>query len=240
MGTMEVMIKPMFRTTMAPCKRASTSPPGTRWIAGAVLLVAAVPLPLPAVEPATDAYAMVRSLVDGSDKDRRKASKEIVEAGDPSLVPAIVDGLFYVPIPLRGPLVGALEQLTGEELGRDYYRWVELVARRSDLKPPPGYLEWKVSLLSRIDPTYHKIFYPGAPSRIRLEEIVWGGVPVDGIPPLENPPRVPATAAGFLSRQELVFGVRVGGESHAYPLRYLSWHEMVNDVVGGEPLTLSY
>ena len=230
----------MLRTISNLWERANRGRLGVCRMAGALLLVAASPSPAPAVESTTDAYALVRSLVDGTDKERRRAAKQIVADGDPSLVPAIVDGLFYVPIRLRGPLIGTLEKLTGEALGRNYYDWVELVARRSDLKAPPGYLEWKVSLLSRIDQTYHKIFYPGAPSRIPLEEIVWGGVQLDGIPPLENPPQVPASEAGFLSRRELVFGIRLGSQSHAYPLRYLSWHEMVNDVVGGEPLTVSY
>src|SRR6185369_7988742 len=43
-----------------------------------------------------------------------------------------------------------------------------------------------------------------------------------------------------LSGSERVFGVSVKGEARAYPLRILDWHEMVNDVVGGEPVTLSY
>jgi hypothetical protein len=40
--------------------------------------------------------------------------------------------------------------------------------------------------------------------------------------------------------RERVFGVSLGGEHRAYPLRYLSWHEMLNDTVGGVPLTVSY
>ncbi len=31
-----------------------------------------------------------------------------------------------------------------------------------------------------------------------------------------------------------------GGAHHAWPARYLSWHEMVNDTVGGEPVSLSF
>jgi hypothetical protein len=114
------------------------------------------------------------------------------------------------------------------------------VGRRSDLRGGAGYAAWKASLLSRIDPGYQKVFFDGAPSRIAIEEIVWGGVPIEGIPALDNPPRVPATEAGFLSDQEKVFGVTAGGASHAWPARYLSWHEMVNDVVGGEPVSLSF
>jgi hypothetical protein len=101
-------------------------------------------------------------------------------------------------------------------------------------------MEWKASLLARIDPGYRRILSGGAPTRIALEEVVWGGVPIDGIPPLEHPPRVAAAQAGFLSGRETVFGVSAGGVHHAWPARYLSWHEMVNDTVGGEPVSLSF
>lgn len=43
-----------------------------------------------------------------------------------------------------------------------------------------------------------------------------------------------------LDPSEEVIGVVVNGEARAYPLRILNWHEAVNDVVGGEPLLISY
>src|SRR5206468_9837405 len=63
---------------------------------------------------------------------------------------------------------------------------------------------------------------------------------VEGIPALERPPAVPAPAAAYLEDGERVFGASVGGARRAYPLRILGWHEMANDVLGGEPVTLSY
>ena len=193
-----------------------------------------------ATPPFEEGYALVRQLMSEKVGERREAAKKLLEGRDLSLVPALVDALFYTPKLARAELLEVLRGLTGEDAGTGYYEWVELVGRRTDLTGRPGYMEWKLSQLSRIDPTYRKIFYKGAPSRIRLEEIVWGGVRLDGIPPLEDPPRVVAKEAGFLTDRELVFGVSAGGAHHAYPLRYLSWHEMVNDVVGGEPITLAY
>lgn len=140
----------------------------------------------------------------------------------------------------RAEALAALAELTGEKRGDRYHDWVELVAGRPDLKPGPGYLAWKGELFSRIDPRYGKILYEGAAARIRAEEIVWGGVPVEGIPALDRPRHVPAAGAGYLLDSERVFGVSLGGEQRAYPLRILDWHEMLNDVVGGEPVTLSY
>ena len=197
-------------------------------------------VPQPQVEAATPAgYEQVRQLLSGSRKLRRQAARELAAAGELSLLPAMVDALFFAPRRGRAELLALLAELTGEEHA-GYYDWVEYVARRPELVPPPGYLEWKLSLLARIDPGYGRVFYSGAPVRIRLEEVVWGGVPLDGIPALDDPPTIGAAEAGYLEPDERVFGVRLGGEARAYPLRILSWHEMLNDVVGGRPVTLSF
>ena len=40
----------------------------------------------------------------------------------------------------------------------------------------------------------------------------------------------------YPAADELVFGVSFNGDSRAYPLRLLNWHEMFNDVIGQAPL----
>ena len=72
----------------------------------------------------------------------------------------------------------------------------------------------------------------GEPS-IRLDEIVWGGVRQDGIPPLRNPTMLAADDIGYLEDDHIVFGISVNGDARAYPKRILAWHEMFVDVVGG-------
>jgi hypothetical protein len=62
----------------------------------------------------------------------------------------------------------------------------------------------------------------------------------DGIPALVDPKLVAAGEAGYLTDDELVFGVEIGGDARAYPLRILDWHEMLNDTVGGVPVALAY
>lgn len=198
--------------------------------------MAATPL---AAETASG-YDLLRQLVDGDRRERRDAAERLAEADDPSLVPGLVDALFYIPATERRPALKALRTLSGEDPGRGYLEWVELVGRRDDIDPAPGYLDWKRELLSRIDERYGAVLYPGAPSRIRLQEVVSGGVAFEGIPALDDPPHVPAREAKRLRDREQVFGIVLGGEARAYPLRYLSWHEMTNDVLGGEPFVLSY
>lgn len=191
-------------------------------------------------EAKDEEYSLIEQLTALQAGKRREAARRLLKAPDPTLLPALVDALFFTPKLARSEVLAVLRKLAGEDVGDGYYDWVEYVGRRTDLTGRPGYLAHKASLFSRIDPAYRKIFYPGAPTRIRLEEIVSGGVKLEGIPALEDPPRVPASKARFLDQDEPVFGVSVGGVHHAYPHRYLSWHEMVNDVVGGEPITLSY
>jgi len=187
-----------------------------------------------------DGYDPVRALLSESRKERRRGAKALAELGDRSLLPGAVDALFFLPHPDRLPVQKALEALAGKDPGSDYYDWVEWIGRHPELEPKPGYSAFKVELLTRIDPRYRAILYPGAPERIRLEEVVWGGVRLDGIPSIDRPDHLPAAEARGMRGKERVFGVAVGGEARAYPVRILSWNEMLNDVVGGVPVTLAY
>lgn len=207
--------------------------------AGAALPAPAGAAEAPAELAPDEGYELVRTLVEGERGERKRAAKRLRKAGDPSMVPALVDAVFFAPSDAREQVLELLRELSGEDPGTGYYDWVELVGRRPELAPKPGYLEWKVSQLAKIDPTYHEILYPGVPVLLRLEEVVWGGAGVGKIPTLDDPPRVKAADAPRLHDEEEVFGVSFGGEHHAYPLRYVSWHELVNDVVGGQPFALS-
>ena len=93
---------------------------------------------------------------------------------------------------------------------------------------------------NRTDPGFNVFFYPDLKHDIRLEEIVWGGAPKDGIPALNNPELIAAHAAEYLSDEEPVFGIEINGDIRAYPYRFIDWHEMFNDVIGGVPITLAY
>ena len=43
-----------------------------------------------------------------------------------------------------------------------------------------------------------------------------------------------------LAPTEPVIGVIINGKARAYPLRILTWHEIVNDVLAGVPITVTY
>ena len=138
-----------------------------------------------------------------------------------------------------GVAVESLEELSGESFGVSWHDWVMWYAA-TDLEAPPGFTGWKGDLLGRIDPHFAELLYADAPTRVRVPEIVWGGVPYEGIPALDEPRTVAAAEASYLANEEPVFGIVLGGEARAYPLRILDWHEMANDTLGGVAFSLAY
>lgn len=77
---------------------------------------------------------------------------------------------------------------------------------------------------------------------VDFKEIMSGGPPKDGIPSIDKPRFVPAAEAGGqdLAPTEPVIGVIIDGQAKAYPLRILTWHEIVNDELAGVPITVTY
>ncbi len=71
-------------------------------------------------------------------------------------------------------------------------------------------------------------------------EIISGGPPRDGIPALFHPEYLPAGDARFMNDQEQVLGVFINDVARAYPLRILSWHELVNEDFGPDPILVSW
>lgn len=164
---------------------------------------------------------------------------------DPHNAPFLVDMLNVFPYGqiYRTHLLDTLRDLTGEDIfAQDGFPWLQWVGEHPEYDAPPSvYPWWKGEVLSTLDERFRE-FLPeeGVAHTIRLEEIVWGGVVVDGIPSLDNPAVIRAHEARYLEADEQVFGVYLNGEARAYPLRIMNWHEMTNDVVGGQPFALAY
>lgn len=81
-----------------------------------------------------------------------------------------------------------------------------------------------------------------AHSRVPWHEILPGGPPRDGIPPIVAPrfQSLAALSAEEIAPSEPVISVALGGEARAYPLRVLVWHELVNDRIGDVPILVTY
>ena len=73
------------------------------------------------------------------------------------------------------------------------------------------------------------------------DEVISGGPPKDGIPALSDPDFIPVSKETRLSALEPVIAVELAGERpRAYPIRYLTWHEIVNDEIGGRPVAVTF
>lgn len=75
---------------------------------------------------------------------------------------------------------------------------------------------------------------------VSYDEIMSGGPPKDGIPSIDDPRFVPVAEATDLKDSEPVVGLVINGEAKAYPLRILTWHEIVNDEIAGVPVTVTF
>ena len=231
-----------------------------RFIALMLALVLLLAPAAGALEFDTDNYrkTMIQMLGSAFDASRgRLIDVEVFEAvGDSGdllyLAPLIDIAYFARSAELSRAVFGSLNALTGETMGwKDYFEW----AGASGIALPPHYDEFKGQLLANfVDPEFTRFFQPGVmqSAAVNLVEPVWGGVTVDGIPSLVNARQISPQAAveegfqypdfcrdgdcSYPAADELVFGLSFNGDSRAYPLRLLNWHEMFNDVIGQAPL----
>jgi len=71
-------------------------------------------------------------------------------------------------------------------------------------------------------------------------DIISGGPPPDGIPTIDKPKFQKASSVDWLEPKEAVLSFQLGDEIRAYPAQILIWHEIVNDTVAGQPVTITY
>jgi hypothetical protein len=77
-------------------------------------------------------------------------------------------------------------------------------------------------------------------TRVAWDDILSGGPPKDGIPSIDSPIFKNVGAVDDLKDRDPVIGFTMEADARAYPLRVLTWHEIVNDTVGGVPVTVTY
>jgi hypothetical protein len=96
-----------------------------------------------------------------------------------------------------------------------------------EVRPPAG-----ADLEFRTDFSRHSVEYA---------DILPGGPPKDGIPAIDRPQfETVEQADEWLEPLEPVVFFQAGVDARAYPLQILTWHEIVNDVVGGESVLISF
>ncbi len=173
------------------------------------------------------------------------ALEDVLENEDHRMVPVIVESMRYA---LSNDVIRAmgntLRALTGQNFDDlDWRSWAEWLGRNRDQFPPPDdYFEWKINYLRQIDSRFSLFLTPANKGRtdVDLTELEWGGVRPDGIPDLKYPGHLDASEAEYIEDDERVIGLSINGEHRAYPLRIVNAHELVNDVLGGEQLALTW
>lgn len=94
------------------------------------------------------------------------------------------------------------------------------------------------------------MFLPGYPRELRTNfskytvdpgKLISGGPPKDGIPSIDAPEYISAGEANsWLRDKAIVQGLDIAGEQIAFPKGILAWHEIVNTVIAGIPLAVTY
>ena len=150
-----------------------------------------------------------------------------------SFVPMLIESLYFTQNrPLSKRLSHLLDRKTSKRFGSDIDQWYYWLWNKTPTYHE-DYFEFKARVHQFIDPRFYNYFSKRAKqSTIRLDEVLWGGVLQDGIPPLRNPEMITADKANYLKDSNVVFGIEINGDARAYPKRILAWHEMFVDTVG--------
>ncbi|MDQ3137555.1 MAG: DUF3179 domain-containing protein [Gemmatimonadota bacterium] len=193
------------------------------------LAQAAAPVPL------SDFFA----LAGGDDRRAVTAATHIAERWRAAYATMLLELVVLAPSATQARILELLRRGSGQRFGAELDRWYEWIWRM-DPGTHPDYSEFKATLYEAIDPRFRAYFDEAPKTAIRLDEIRWGGVRRDGIPPLDHPKLLPAGEAAYLGDGDVVFGIEWKGDVRAYPKRIMAWHEMVRDRIGGEELNGVY
>ena len=187
---------------------------------------------------ATD-IALFMDLLREDQEQAVEAERVILEEWDDSYAVMLIELWFLAETVDQFRLLSLLERGTGQSFREDMNQWWDWIWSTNP-GTHPDYAAFKAILYALIDPSFNDYFDDDTGAKIRLDEIRWGGVVRDGIPPLNLPAFTDARGARYLDDDNIVFGISINGEERVYPKRILAWHEMFKDTIGGEHFTGVY
>lgn len=196
----------------------------------------------------TAMYDAQMALVFGQRAQYDHALDAISKRGNLDMVAGLILGLRYTRQPATS-ITKVLRQLTGHMADQVWSQWSDWMLWQEahpEVVPHTSFPDFKRQVFISIGPEFSDFLKPEfitpQAAKIRLEEIAWGGVRKDGIPSLDTPELVGGAdkKAAYLKDSDLVFGVSINGDTRAYPLRIMGWHEMLNATIGGVPVALAY
>ncbi len=179
-------------------------------------------------------------LTKGGNRKTQKALQRIEAAWEPGFAMMLVEVMTLARDRIvLVHLVETLEKQTGKKFGFHIQRWRKWIWNQPE-NSYAYYARFKSKLYRSLDKKFEKYFAENPARSIRLDEVVWGGVKQDGIPPLRNPKMIHADKADYLGDDNVVFAIEINGDARAYPKRILAWHEMFVDEVGGQSIAGVY
>ncbi|MFS4469155.1 DUF3179 domain-containing protein [Maribacter sp. 2210JD10-5] len=181
-------------------------------------------------------------LLTSDDKNVRNAIIDKIDKNwDESLEIFVLETIYFSrDLELDNKLSVLFSKKTGQKRIKSFDSWFQYIWNKKATYPNE-YFEFKARIHQNIDSKFYNYFSNRSEqSVIRLDEVRWGGVLQDGIPPLRNPEMITADSANYLDDDNIVFGIEVNGDARAYPKRILAWHEMFVDTVGDVPVAGVY
>lgn len=207
------------------------------FLLGILLISSCAPSPASADRTTGDIYL---GLVDGSLSWNAEVQKTLRKRWSTAQVPMILEaGRLSGSRTLPSQLFAFMSENQKNGLPIEWKPWQTWLWSQK-YEQDPSYPQFKSDLYKKIDGRFGDYFDKDRKATIRLDEIVWGGVIQDGIPPLRSPKMLSVAQASYLGKDDVVFGIEVNGETRAYPKRILAWHEMFTDTIQGIPLAGVY
>lgn len=149
----------------------------------------------------------------------------------PEMIPMALEVIVYSRNQrVIGSLINILESKTDQQFGKNIDAWYRWLWSQPEQRHP-HYARFKSNIYKNMDPRFEFYFADDRETDIRLDEIRWGGVVQDGIPPLRSPEMITVSEAEYLADTDIIFGIAQGDDIRAYPKRILAWHEMFVDQV---------
>jgi len=151
-----------------------------------------------------------------------ESSEPTLPPAEPTLTATLAPTSVPDPTPAPADESGAAEEETPEVDFSDLFSDDAEKARTATLQKIWG---WNTNLAERT---------------ISLTELSIV-LPKDQITPVDQPSFVSVQdAPEYMEAREPVIALVIDGDARAYPLAMLMWHEIVNDTVGGEPVTVTF
>ena len=188
-----------------------------------------------------DTIVGMLSLMNGNEQNNKRVLKHFDANWNDGYIPMLIDAAYFSrKYENRVAIIKLLEKKTKKKIGSNLFDWLEWVWNKEE-RILPYHGDWMAKIYQMIDQKFERYFKGRTNSSlIRLDEVRWGGVLQDGIPPLRQPKMLLAHQAEYLSDSDIVFGISINGDHRAYPKRVLAWHEMFVDKVGGENIAGVY